>query len=276
MSTLQLALLGNGIFSLSSAILIIIFKNKVANWFGLEKSIAFLIIGLCLFYFSYSIFKELKNPNPEAVFYIIVQDLIWVVASVLILTIKPFGISALGNQIIAGVAFVVLFFGIGQSVGLAQTDNVDDKGMKRLNFERVVNATKVETWKAISDVSNYHKVAPNIDDVEIISGEGEGMVRSCSHKSDSWTEVCTQWTEEEQYSFRVNTEAEDYPYPLKYLKGTWKVEEISKDSTKIIMEFEFAYKRKIYNLLIHPFMKSKFNKICKELLDNWQIQLENK
>ena len=274
MSTLQIALLGNGIFSLFSAIFLIVFQNKVANWFGLDQSLVFIIIGLCLIYFSFSIFKELKNPNSEAVFYVIIQDLIWALASILILTIKPFGISALGNQIIASVAFVVLFFSIGQSIGLAQTDSMRGKGIKRLSFERVINASKVKTWKAISDVSNYHKVAPNIDDVKIISGQDEGMVRSCSHKKDNWTEVCTQWNEEEQYSFKVNTEAVDYPYPLKHLKGTWKVEEISKYKTKIIMEFEFAYKHKIYNLLIHPFMKSQFNKICKELMDNWQAQLE--
>ncbi len=274
MNILQIALLGNGIFSLSTGLFLLFFKNRIAKWFGQEKSIIFLIIGLGLLYFAYSIFKQLKNPEPDAVFYIIVQDLIWVLASIVILFFKPFNITVLGNQIIIGVAFIVLFFGVGQSIGLAQTDSIKEKGIKRLSFERVINASKENTWKTISDVSNYHKVAPNIDNVEIISGQGEGMVRSCTHKKDNWTEVATLWDEGEKYSFQVNTDAEDYPYPLKYLKGTWKVEEISKNQTKITMTFEFTYKRKIYNLLVHPFMKKEFDKISEELLDNWQIQLE--
>jgi len=276
MNVLQIALLGNGIFSLSSGLFLLIFKNRVTQWFGLEKSIIFLIIGLGLLYFSYSIFIQLKNPDPEAVFYIIVQDLIWVLASIVILLIKPFNISVLGHQIILGVAFIVLFFGIGQSVGLAQIDSIKDKGVKLLTFERIINASKENTWKVISDVSNYHKVAPNIDSVEIISGEGEGMVRSCSHKKDNWTEVATLWEEGEQYSFKVNTDAEDYPYPLKFLQGTWKVEEVTASQTKVTMVFEFTYKHTIHNLLIHPFMKKQFNKICQELLDNWQKELEEK
>ncbi|AUP78321.1 type II toxin-antitoxin system RatA family toxin [Flavivirga eckloniae] len=276
MNILQIALLGNGIFSLTTGLFLLIFKNRVARWFGQEKSLAFLIIGLGLLYFSYSIFEQLKNPELGAVFYIIVQDLIWVLASIVILLIKPFNITVLGNQIITGVAFVVLFFGVGQSVGLAQTDSIKEKGIKRLSFERVINASKENTWKTISDVANYHQVAPNIDSVEIISGEGEGMVRSCTHKKDKWTEIATLWDEGEQYSFKVNTDAEDYPYPLKYLQGTWKVEKISGYQTKITMVFEFTYKRRIYNLLIHPFMKKQFDKICRELLDNWQNELEAK
>ncbi len=276
MNILQIALLCNGIFSLLTGLSLIIFKNRIAQWFGQDKSLVFLIIGLCLLYFSYSIFKQLKNPETDAVFYIILQDLIWVVTSMVILLFKPFNTTTLGNQIIAGVAFIVWFFSVGQSVGLAQTDSIQGKGMKRLSFERVINASKEYTWKTISDVSNYHKVAPNIDSVEIISGEGKGMIRSCSHKKDNWTEVATLWDEGEQYSFQVDTDAEDYPYPLKYLRGTWKVEKISENQTKIKMIFEFTYKRKIHNLLIHPLMKKKFSKISGELLDNWQNQLENK
>ncbi len=126
----------------------------------------------------------------------------------------------------------------------------------------------------ISDVGNYHTVAPNIDNSQIISGEKNGMVRSCSHGKDSWTETCTLWEDESQYSFKVNTEAEDYPYPLKFLKGTWIVNEVSNNETEIIMVFEFEYKKAIQNVLIHPLMKFQFTKVCKEVLDNWQAKIE--
>ncbi|MEL6919286.1 MAG: SRPBCC family protein [Bacteroidota bacterium] len=276
MNILQIALLGNGIFSISTGLYLLFFRNRVAQWFGREKSLIYLVIGFGLLYFSYSIFRQLKNPQPEAVLYIIVQDFIWVLVSFILLFFKLLDISALGYKIITGVAFIVLLFGIVQSIGLARTDDVGDKRMKRLSFERKVNATKENVWEVISDVSNYHRVAPNIDSVEIISGEGQGMIRNCTHGTASWTEVATLWEEGEQYSFQANTDAKDYPYPLTYLKGTWKVKEIAKNQTKIIMTFDFTYKRKVHNLLIHPFMKKKFDEICEELLDNWQERLELK
>ncbi|MDO5981457.1 type II toxin-antitoxin system RatA family toxin [Flavivirga spongiicola] len=276
MSFLQITLLCNAIFSFATGISLILFFNTIATWFGKQTPTVFWIIGLGLLYFSYSIGIEIRNPKPHAVFYIIVQDFIWVLASLAIVIIKPFNISVIGYQIITIVMFLVLFFGIGQTIGLAQVDTLNNKGLKHLTYERIINATKENTWKVISDVSNYHKVAPNIDSVTIISGEDKGMIRSCSHKTNSWTEVAILWEAGEQYTFQVNTDAEDYPYPLKSLKGTWKVQAVSEHETKIIMQFDFIYKQKIYNVLIHPFMKKKFNKICDELLDNWENILEVK
>lgn len=274
MNLLQITLLCNGVFSLASGLFLLLFRNKMALWFGREKSILFLIIGFALLYFSYSIFKEVKSPNLESVVFIIVQDLVWVVASIAILWAKPFSISLLGNQIIAIVALIVLIFGIGQSVGVSQIDSIGDSEHKQLQFERTVNASKENVWKVVADVANYHQVAPNIDRVEILSGQGKGMVRRCSHKTDHWTEVATLWEEGEQYVFEVDTGAEDYPYPLKHLQGTWKVEKVSERQTRIIMIFEFKYNRKIHSLILHPFMKTQFNKICEALLDNWQTELE--
>ncbi len=270
MSFLQITLVSNAIFSFATGLSLILFHNVIATWFGKQNPTIFWIIGLGLLYFSYSIIVEIRNPKPHAVFYIIIQDFIWVLASLVIVLIKPFNLSVPGYQIIAAVAFIVLAFGIGQSIGLGKIDTINNEGLKRLTYERIINATKENTWKVISDVSNYHKVAPNIESVTIISGKGKGMVRSCTHKTGSWTEVATLWEEGEQYEFQVNTDAKDYPFPLKFLKGTWKVETVSKHETKITMVFDFVFKQKIYNILIYPLMKKKFNKTCEELLDNWE------
>jgi len=169
-----------------------------------------------------------------------------------------------------------LFMGINQSKALAQVDSSAVKGKKHFRFERIVKASKPAVWKVIADVANYDKVAPNIDDVKIISGEGQGMVRSCSHGKDSWTETCSMWQEEKTYSFEVNTAAPNYPYPFKFLKGTWEVQEIDSTTTKIVMLFDFEYKHGFQNILVHPLLKGKFTKTAHELLDNWQKMLEKK
>ena len=242
--------------------------------FGTQRSTLFWILGIGLLLFSLTVFSQVNHPDPAAVVSIILSDLLWVLGSIVVLSLPSFHISIAGKKLIAGIAFIVLLFGVGQSVAIVQTDQSPMKGVKRLTFERVINAPKKATWKAISDVSNYHEVAPNIDSVIVISGEGEGMVRSCSHQADHWTEVATLWEDGERYAFEVDTQAEDYPYPLKYLKGTWEVESLAANQTRIRMVFDFSYKRWLHNVFIHPFMRKQFDKVCDELLDNWQNRLE--
>lgn len=274
MNKLQKALGLNALFSGLSGIVLIVFNKEIASLFGTANTTVFWVIGIVLLFFASTIMYEIRKQRPIAVLWIIIQDFLWVIGSFVIITVNLFEISKTGNSTIAIIATIVLFMGVNQYKALAQIDSLENKNNKHFKFERVIKANKKSVWKLISDVENYDKVAPNIDAATIISGEGSGMVRSCSHGKDSWTETCTMWIEEELYSFDVNTSAPDYPYPFKFLKGTWKVQEIDNNTTKIIMHFEFQYKRKYQNWLLHPFLKSKFSKIAEELLDNWQKILE--
>ena len=274
MNQLQNSLLINAVFSGISGSTLLIFNQRVDELFNTNNPMVFKIIGIVLVFFTGTIVYEIFKQRPLAVWWIIIQDFLWVLGSTILVIFRLFGISNTGNIIIILVAFVVLLMGINQSKALAQIDTGPQKGMKQFRFDRIVNATKSEVWRVISDVANYHRVAPNIDDVKIISGEGKGMVRRCSHGKDSWTETCSLWEEEKVYSFEINTSAPDYPYPFTSLKGTWQVEEIDHDNTRIVMLFDFQYKRRFQNWLLHPLLKSKFTKIVEELLDNWQDELE--
>lgn len=276
LNTMKKTLTINAIFSGLSGILMIIFRQQLMNLFGALTTTHFLVVGILLIFFSLTIICEIKRQNALAILWIITQDMLWVVGSVWLLIFHPFDFSRGGNYTIGVVALVVLLMALNQFSALAQVDSVQGKKMKHFNFTRTIAASKADTWKVISDVANYHEVAPNIDDVKIISGEGQGMVRSCSHGKDSWTETCSAWQEEKTYSFIVNTNAPDYPYPFKYLQGTWEIEEIDVTHTIIKMYFEFEYKRKFQNVLVHPLLRGKFKKVAEQLLDNWQKLLERK
>ena len=275
MNSLQRSLTANTIFSLFSGIILLLLAPYLTSLFGLSDPTAFWIIGGGLILFAFSVYRQVKLQKPMGVLAIIVQDLLWVIGSIVLLVLNPFQISPTGNLMIGLVALVVLGLAMAQSSALAQTDSVPGAGVKRFSFEREVNASVSETWAVIADVANYHTVAPNIDDVKILSGQGEGMVRSCSAGKDSWTETCTLWKEEKEFGFKVNTEAPDYPYPFTYLTGSWVVEPLAGDRSRIVLNFDFRYKRKVHNLLIHPMLKGKFKKTGEELLDNWQAILEN-
>lgn len=276
MNSLQKSLSLNALFSSISGIVLLLFNNQIATLFATSNNLVFQIIGYVLLFFATTIIYEVYKQRPKAVLWIIIQDFLWVIGSVILVISNPFDISKSGNSTITVVAFIVLFMGFNQTKALAQVDNDSLKGFKKMSFERTVKANKRDVWKVVSDVANYDKFAPNIDTVKIISGNGEGMVRSCSHGKNSWSETCTNWVEEKTYSFTVDTSAPDYPYPFKSLKGTWEIEEIDENTTKIIMIFDFQYKRKFHNWLLHPVLKGKFSKTAEELLDNWQNILEKK
>ena len=274
MNTLQKHLTANAVFSTLCGIVVLLFQKKVEQIFNVEPSNFFFILGILLIFFALTIVIEIKRQRALPVLWITIQDMLWVIGSAILLLWNPFDISIEGNIIIGIVALFVLLFGLGQARGLARIDERNKRGKKVLQFSRKVKGAKSKVWKVISDVANYHEVAPNIDGSKVISGEKQGMVRSCSHGKDSWTETCTLWEEEKQYSFMVDTNTPDYPYPLKSLKGTWIVDEISSNESEITMIFEFEYKKPIQNILLHPIMKYQFTKVCKELLDNWQKLIE--
>ncbi|QSE98683.1 type II toxin-antitoxin system RatA family toxin [Fulvivirga lutea] len=276
MNTLQKFLAANALFSTAIGVELLLFQEEVEQLFGLPHSNFFFILGILLLVFALTLVVEIIKQRALPVLWIIVQDVLWVVASIIILIWDPYNITFEGNIAIAAVAAVVTVVAVGQSKGLARMDEGSQRGMKIFRFSRKVKGSKSKIWEVISDVGNYHKVAPNIDGAKIVSGEKEGLVRQCTHKGDSWTETCTLWQDERQYSFKVNTNAPDYPYPLKTLSGTWKIDENLNHEKEIIMVFEFEYKKPIHNVVLHPLMKYQFTKVCEELLDKWQEMIEKK
>jgi ribosome-associated toxin RatA of RatAB toxin-antitoxin module len=173
------------------------------------------------------------------------------------------------------VSVFVLGFAIHQSYALMHVDSTGKTATRKaFQFIRSVNSDRDTVWDVISDLNNYHNIAPNIDETHVVSGEGEGMVRICSSGKNSWEETCEVWEPGRKYSFLIDTAAPDYPYPLQFLKGTWGIQPESDESVGIEIKFEFEYKYPLQALLIHPFMGTWFSGVCKELLDNWQQEIE--
>lgn len=271
MHTLNKALTANLITSLLSGLTLVIFPKAIAQVFGVNAHPVFMGVGIALLFFASTIALELKKQRALAIWWISMQDLMWVASSFIILLWQPFPISATGYWIIDVVALLILLLAIFQLKGLAALDT--HNGAKVMQFSRVMPANKAQVWDMISDLGNYHQVAPNIDGVKILSGgSGEGTVRQCSHGKDSWQETCTLWQPQKRYVFEVDTNAPNYPFPFSYLKGTWELSIISDNETEVTMKFEAVYKRGFYNWLVHPLAKLKFDKTGEELLDNWQAQ----
>lgn len=147
--------------------------------------------------------------------------------------------------------------------------------MHSMSFRRKLAAPLEVAWNAISDVGNYHRVAPNIDHSRVVSGSGKGMIRECSNKDGAWKEVCTEWHHNKSFSFEVDTEAKDYPYPFNKLFGAWSVARVSEEECEIAMDFRFQFRSEDVERDVYPVMKKQFSEVCEQLLDNWQKEIES-
>lgn len=115
---LRLALLSNAVFSMISALILLLIPSFIAELFGIANQNVFLIVGGALMYFSATIVYESQKQRVWAVRWIVLQDYIWVAASTFLLIARPFDISIAGNFIIAVIAAIVLFMGVWQSLQL--------------------------------------------------------------------------------------------------------------------------------------------------------------
>lgn len=118
MQDLKNALMGNAIFSAFSGSTLILFHAKTSRLFGLEDGTVFWVIGFALLFFAATVWYESSRLRPPFVRWIVVQDVLWVLGSLILLIFKPLEISALGNFLIAAVALFVAFFGWRQWAGL--------------------------------------------------------------------------------------------------------------------------------------------------------------
>jgi len=277
MKNLQLALVLNSVFSMITGFIQVLFPEAIATLFDVAVGLPFRLIGTGLVLFSAMVFFVSRQSHIDLrhVFLIILLDFAWVIGSLAVIGLGLFGLSSGGHIIIASVGVIVLGFALHQSYALMYVHSTGKtRTRKAFHFSRRVNSDQETVWNVISDLNNYHKVAPNIDETQILSGKGEGMVRSCSSGGNSWSETCTVWDPGREYSFLIDTAAPDYPYPLQFLQGTWGVEPSQNGTAKIEVLFEFEYKHPFQSLFIHPFMATWFSGVCEELLNNWQQEIE--
>ncbi|WP_348742477.1 hypothetical protein [Tenacibaculum sp. 190524A05c] len=123
MNNLQKALRNNALFSSISGVLMIVLNRQLAFLFGTSNSTIFWSIGLVLIYFALTIGFEIKKLRKTAIIWIIIQDYVWVLGSIIILITKPFQITSTGNLITGIIALIVLFMGIHQTIELKKFKN---------------------------------------------------------------------------------------------------------------------------------------------------------
>ena len=288
---LRLTMKINAVFFMLFGISFVFFSNSIArlmmsqeiSFFGVTAEELFFEMGLILVVFGGLVYLSARRPilNSTQVKLIISADVFWVIGCAIILADFSSIFSELGRDLVAFIIVDVALLAVAGLLGLVCLYQGDSKiKIHRNHSEMQVYASRESkvplgcAWGVISDLESYSEVADNLSKVEVIHGQGIGMVRRCTDtKGNDWQETCTAWIEGESYSFRVHTEAEDYPYPIAGLSGTWSVES-SEFGSVVKMHFIVSSKPGFLNLLVFKMMAMPFVKICHRLLVKWTAKME--
>jgi len=170
MNKLLTTLKTNAIFSGISGIVLIVLNHQVAKLFGTDNNSIFWIIGLALIFFAITIIVEVIKQRSLAILWVIIQDFLWVIGSILILVLNPFPISPTGTIIIGTVALIVLFMGLNQAKALTKIDNIPKNKGKQWRFERIVKApplfkqkNKFQKIVLLQHAYRYYYCFPRVD-----------------------------------------------------------------------------------------------------------------
>lgn len=120
MDLLQKSVLANAAFSAVSAVVFLIFPEWIAQQIGLSNPVEVISVGIGLLGFALYLGFLLKTDrlSPRFILPVIVGDVLWVVASVVLGFKFLSGFSVYGSWLVFGVAFVVLCFADLQGLGL--------------------------------------------------------------------------------------------------------------------------------------------------------------
>ena len=291
-SLLRNALTANSLFSAVTGAACILAPHAIAEfifvrqfeWLGVVSQDVIMALGFGLLLFAAFVFRTarqrlLRVGHAKT---ITTMDLGWVLGTGVLLLVASELFSGPGLVTLLVIAAVVLLFAIEQFIGVATlyqgqhaVSTMFREGTLTLTATATTNATPKRVWQVMSDHELYADVADNLSKVEVVSGSGVGMVRRCCDtKGKSWSETCTLWEEGRAFSFRVHTEAEDYPYAIAGLSGEWALSRQA-EGTRIQLNFRITGKSGFGNRMLLKAMVIPFSTVCDRLLSNWIAVMED-
>ncbi len=141
---------------------------------------------------------------------------------------------------------------------------------------RTISRNASDVWKVFGNPLTYSKFTSSIGKIEKTENG-----RRCynANLSRNWTETIVEGDMEYIAIVDPHSMQDDRGnprrYPLKTMRGTWKVVPLGENACEILLRFDFEMKYGLLGKLIfHVFrMKRLFEKAGKEILDNYAKEL---
>jgi hypothetical protein len=117
---LKRVLLANSVFSTLSGIICIIAAPALTTFLGLPTTIPMFILGVLLLLFAFDVYLIAKRTPIEKnkATIVLIADILWVIASAVLLIADPFSFTTQGRWAILILADVVAVFAILEFIGL--------------------------------------------------------------------------------------------------------------------------------------------------------------
>jgi len=226
----------NAAFSVLTGLVAVLAGSGVTEQlgFGAEAVLWVRLVGVGLLAFAGMVLLIAASPAVRlvpAALEIAIADLGWVLATVAMVAAGAF--STPGAVAAGIIALVVLEFAVLQLRARARARravaggeaSLSDLGtVEAVRFERELPASANALWPVMTDHTLYAELAMNLATASAVTPNGPGLVRECSDASGkTWSETCTLWDPGHRFAVEVDTDADDYPYPLTMLQGSWGV-----------------------------------------------------
>ncbi len=245
-TTLRTALAANAVFSLSCAGGMIFFPSQVGQLLAIDAPLLLLGLGLGLVIFAADLIHQATRRRMATwrALYASMADLLWVVASLVLLVLLPQLFAPAGRVLVLAIAGMVMLFGLWQLRGIALVHRLPDRGLYRHCIAVQSEAPAEAMWKIIARLGEIQHYMPSLKRSELLhrASPGIGAVRQCEdHSGKKWQEECTAFNEGRSFDVRFVSEAPDFPFPAHSMIGGWEVTPVQGGS-KVRVWWELAPK----------------------------------
>ncbi len=234
---LRSALLGNGLFSSTTGLLLAVAPGLVGSWLGVSAPLILRSVGLGLVAFGAVVLQQSASRNLSGARALLITalDASWVVGSAVLLLATPSWFSASGLLLVSGAAAAVGGFAIWQLSGLARYYQQSSDDYYRVGVQVKSGAGSGPLWQVLSDISNIHRYVGSLRATRVSGGPsgrpGVGTIRHCESKAGTtWSERFIRWDEGKGFAMEWDASAADFPFPFTLLRGGWEVEPVTDGS----------------------------------------------
>lgn len=255
---LRMSLVANAAFSLTSAGLMIFRPSLVSDWLGISAPFVLQAVGLGLAVFAADLFHQATRRRIATwrSLYASVADFLWVVGSFGLLALFPSALSQTGYWLVTSVASAVFLFGAWQLWAIGQAHKLPGSGQYRHCILVAVDAPADAIWRIIGQIGDIKHYMPSLKESVVLGGKtpGVGAVRMCEDRAGKrWAEECIAFKAGRGFDVRFLSEAPDFPFPVKNMRGGWEVipEEGGSD---VMVWWELEPKQKLLAPVLLPLL----------------------
>lgn len=235
---LRTLLRANALFASATGLTAIALTGPIAELIGVGEHRLVSATGGGLLLFAVGLVIASGAPTSKLIHagrLISLADALWVVGTVVL--VASADLPASGNLVLGIIAAIVASFAILQMRATKLVDGTTPNQVVELS--KVLDGKAEDVWAVVIDHETYGQLAPNLSKVIPTNPDGPDLSRRCwDTRGRHWDETCVLWEEGQRFAVVVDTAANDYPYPLDYLRGEWAVRPVGTDKSEVTIRFE--------------------------------------